>query len=34
MVNNVKLLPVYSADYVKSTIFAHVINKFRYGQTA
>ena len=26
---NVKLLPVYSVDYVKSAIFAHVINKFR-----
>ena len=28
---NVKLLPVYSADYVKSAIFAHVINKLRHG---
>ena len=28
---NVKLSPVYSVDYVKSTIFACVINKLRYG---
>ena len=31
MAENVKLLPVYSVDYVKSVIFAHVINKLIYG---
>ena len=31
MAENVKLSPVYGADYVKSVIFAHVINKLIYG---
>ena len=31
MVENVKLLPIYGAENVKIVIFAHVINKLRYG---